>query len=101
MVATCKNRKNLKPQKFLKIDSKIAENQDKKSKKIRRKSFNAPNKNQEILNKKHGAATRVKTLFISGKDVLNLLVNQCSTPSGSRLFHIKSSRIYHGKHRKT
>ncbi len=63
---TCKNRKSLKMQKSFKVGSKIAENQDKKIKGNQAKFFNVPNKNQAVLNKKHGAATRMKTLFISG-----------------------------------
>lgn len=63
---TCKNRKSLKMQNLSKSAQKSPKIKTKKSKEIRRKFFNVPNKNQAVLNKKHGAATRMKTLFISG-----------------------------------
>lgn len=65
----------------------------KKSKEIRRKFFNVPNKNQAVLNKKHGAATRMKTLFISGSDALFIsksILRAFRSPS----FHIQKTTRY-------
>lgn len=36
----------------------------------------------------------MKTLFISGSDAQYLLVNQCSAPSGGRLFPYKKATRY-------
>lgn len=56
--------------------------------------FNVPNKNQEVLNKKHGAVARPKNLIYLGKHAQYLLANQCSAPSGRRLFPYKKATRY-------
>ena len=53
-----------------------------------------PNKNQEVLNKKHGAVTRAKNLIYLGKHAQYVLANQCSAPSGGRLFPYKKATRY-------
>lgn len=91
---TCKNRKAPKRRNLSKSVQKLPKIKTKKSKEIRRKFFNLPNKNQEVLNKKHSAVTRAKNLIYLGKRCAVFISKSMLCAFMTPSFHIQKTTRY-------